>query len=189
MRRFLLTALIALGSQAPSLAQFPFGPPPTPRKQDRTSALIDPTGNWVAVVSEDWRWRMLTPLRGDAASIPISRAARAVVDAWDPAKDEAAGKQCQAYGAAGIMRLPGRFRISWQDDTTLKIETDYGMQTRLFHFGGKPSPDLAPSWQGYSAANWEEGPGGMGGLGLGLGPRFGTISQSLEVATTKLLPL
>ena len=188
MNRFLfLTATIALGALAPALAQNPFGPPPPPRKQDRSSALIDPTGNWVSVVSEDWRWRMLTPLRGDAASIPIHTAPRVIVDAWDPTKDDTAGLQCKAYGAPGIMRLPGRFHITWQDDTTLKIETDYGTQTRLFHFSGKPSADVQPSWQGYSAANWEEGPGGLGGLGLGLGPRFGTVSQSLEVTTTRLL--
>ena len=52
-----------------------------------------------------------------------------------PARDEAAGEQCSAYGAAGIMRMPARFRITWQDDTTLKIETDAGTQTRLLKFG------------------------------------------------------
>ena len=29
------------------------------------------------------------------------------------------------------MRLPGRLHITWQDDNTLKIETDAGTQTRL----------------------------------------------------------
>ena len=33
------------------------------------------------------------------------------------------------------MRHPGRLRISWQDDQTLKIETDAGLQTRLLRFG------------------------------------------------------
>ncbi len=189
MKRLLLaTATLLLNLLPSALAQNPFGPPPPPRKQDKSSALIDLTGNWVSVVSEDWRWRMLTPLKGDAAGIPINKAARVVVNAWDPAKDEAAGLQCKAYGAAGVMRLPGRFRISWQDETTLKIETDYGIQTRLFHFNGKPPQDAQRSWQGYSVANWEDGPGGTGGLGLGLGPRFGSVSQSLEVTTTHLLP-
>ena len=41
---------------------------------------------------------------------------------------------CEAYGVGGIMRMPGRLRISWQDDNTLKIETDAGQQTRLLHF-------------------------------------------------------
>src|SRR5688500_4655111 len=35
--------------------------PPTAR----ASAPIDLTGYWVAIVSEDWRWRMLTPAKGD----------------------------------------------------------------------------------------------------------------------------
>ena len=185
-RLLLFTAAFALGSLAPAFAQNPFGPPPAPRKQDKSSALIDLTGNWVSVISEDWRWRMLTPLKGDAAGVPINRAARVIVDSWDPAKDETAGLQCKAYGAPAIMRLPGRFRITWQDDTTLKLETDYGTQTRLFHFAGKPPQNAQPLWQGYSVANWEEGPGGAGGLGLGLGPRFGNVSQSLEVTTTQL---
>ena len=92
-------------------------------------------------ISEDWRWRMVTPLKGDSASIPVNAggAARSV-DAWDPAKDEAAGLQCKAYGAAGVMRLPGRVHITWQDDKTLKLETDAGTQTRLFRFGGTPPP-------------------------------------------------
>ena len=37
---------------------------------------------------------------------------------WDPARDEAAGEQCRAFGAAGVLRLPTRVRISWQDDRT-----------------------------------------------------------------------
>jgi hypothetical protein len=41
------------------------------------------------------------------------------------------------------MRAPGRVHITWQDDNTLKLETDEGTQTRLFHFappGGPPPP-------------------------------------------------
>src|SRR5436190_1578879 len=72
-----------------------------------------------------------------------------------PAKDEAAGQLCKAYGAPSIMRIPGRIRITWQDDNTLKIETDQGQQTRLFHFGGAPPARPEPSLQGYSSARWE----------------------------------
>ena len=88
-----------------------------------------------------------------------------MADTWDPAKDTADGNACRSYGAAGIMRVPGRLHISWQDDTTLKIETDAGTQTRLLHFTGTPGGE--PSWQGYSAAVWEDrrrvGGGGGGG--------------------------
>ena len=78
------------------------------RTTARTGAPIDLTGYWVAVITEDWRWRMLTPPKGDYASIPLNMAAKKVGDAWDPAKDEAAGDQCKGYGAPGVMRQPGR---------------------------------------------------------------------------------
>jgi hypothetical protein len=135
----------------------------------RALAPIDLTGNWVSIVTEDWRFRMVTPPKGDYASVPLNAAARAVADAWDPAKDTAAGNACKSYGAAGLMRVPGRLHISWQDDTTLKIETDAGTQTRILHFTGTPGGD--PSWQGYSAAVWEmAGGGGGGGRGGAAGP-------------------
>src|SRR6266496_2312766 len=125
----------------------PPGPPPTPK----AAAPIDITGNWVSIVTEDWRWRMLTPKKGDTSSIPISPEGKKIVDAWDPAKADVDG--CKAYGAAAIMRVPGRLKISWQDDNTLKIETDAGEQTRLLRFAKDPSTSSgqAPSprtWQG-----------------------------------------
>ena len=119
-------------------------------------------------------------------SVPINAEARKIVDAWDPVKDEAAGLQCKAYGAPAVMRVPGRLRISWQDEATLKIETDAGTQTRLLHFDAHPPRDGEPSWQGFSAAKWESGQSNPGGLGFGLSPRVGTRSRSLEVVTTQL---
>jgi hypothetical protein len=146
----------SLAAQQPAAA-------PTPGSA-RAIAPVDLTGNWVSVVTEDWRFRMVTPPKGDYASVPLNAAARTVADAWDPAKDTAAGNACKSYGAAAIMRVPGRLHISWQDDTTLKIETDAGNQTRVLHFTGTPGGD--PSWQGYSAAAWElAGGGGFGGGG------------------------
>ena len=170
------------------------GPPggrgaPQPPRTPRAAAPVDFTGYWVSVVTEDWRWRMVTPARGDFAGVPLNAAARKIGQAWDPAKDEAEGNQCKAYGAAGIMRMPGRLHITWQDDTTLKIETDQGTQTRLLHFGGKPAPGLKPSWQGYSSANWEgpqRGSGPPDFLPIALNPREGTRGRSLEVVTTNL---
>ena len=101
----------------------------------KAEAPVDLTGYWVSVVTEDWRFRMMTPAKGDFPSIPLNAEGRRVANAWDPAKDEAAGESCKAYGAAAIMRMPGRIHITWQDDNTLKVETDNGTQTRLFHFG------------------------------------------------------
>ena len=107
------------------------GPPPTPR----AAAPVDLTGYWVSVVTEDWRFRMVTPPKGDYASVPLNAEARRVADAWDPSKDGV----CDAYGAAAIMRMPGRLHITWDDDNTLKIETDAGQQTRLLRFGVRPA--------------------------------------------------
>lgn len=159
-----------------------------PPKSAKEVAPVDLTGYWVSVITEDWRWRMVTPLKGDAASMPINAASRAVVDAWDPAKDEAAGEQCKGYGAPAIMRLPGRFHITWQDDNTLKVDADYGQQTRIFSFAGTSS-GAAPSWQGVSAAKWTM-PTQLDPqtIGLGLAPRFNSRSRSLEVTTTNLRP-
>jgi hypothetical protein len=38
---------------------------PSPAATARASAPIDLTGYWVAVVNEDWRYRMITPPKGD----------------------------------------------------------------------------------------------------------------------------
>jgi hypothetical protein len=93
------------------------------------------------------------------------------------------------------MREPTRLRISWTDDYTLKIETDAGMQTRTLRFARpdnpqSPSPAAVSqrSWQGVSVARWEPPPGGGRGLNLGLAPRAGTQSRSLEVVTTEIRP-
>lgn len=162
-------------------------PPASPR----AAAPVDLTGYWVSVVTEDWRWRMVTPARGDFAGVPLNAAGRKVGSAWDPARDEADGNQCKAYGAAAIMRVPTRLHITWQDDTTLKIDTDAGTQTRLLHFGGTPPQGGTPTWQGYSTAQWEQplrGPGAPDFLPIALNPRAGTAGRSLEVVTTNLRP-
>ncbi len=121
----------------------------------KASAPIDLTGYWVAEITEDWRWRMVTPAKGDYLSIPINPAAEKIADAWDPAKDDAAGEQCKSYGAPGLMRTPTRLNITWEDDNTLKVQTDYGTQTRLLHFGNWTPDNGPPTWQGNSKARWE----------------------------------
>ena len=124
----------------------------------RASAPVDLTGMWVSIVTEDWRWRMRTPPKGDYASLPLTDAAVKVADSWDPARDAAAGEQCRPFGGAAIMRVPGRIRISWNDDTTMKVETEAGTQTRAFAFGSAQAAE--PSWQGVSVANWQVAGGG-----------------------------
>lgn len=181
---FLLAApLTAFGQGRPG--QRPASPP----QSARDAAPVDLTGYWVSVVSEDWRWRMLTPLRGDFQSIPLNAEGRRVGLAWDPAADEAAGLECKSYGAPALMRIPGRVHITWRDEETLEIETDAGRQTRLLHFKAPPTTDEPPSRQGYSVANWERPPHGElppEGLPIFAGT-IGNHGRSLEVTTTNLL--
>jgi hypothetical protein len=151
----------------------------------QAAAPIDLTGYWVSVVTEDWRWRMVTPPKGDYASVPISAEGRRVADTWDPVKDERDGNACRAYGAAAVMRVPGRVHITWENENTLKIETDAGTQTRLLRFGDVEAPPGEQGWQGISKAVWEIA-GGTGGGGRGggggfvppaAGPRTGTALE------------
>jgi len=158
----------------------PGGPPPAPR----AAAPIDLTGYWVALVTDDWRWRMVTPPKGDVLYLPVNAEGRRAADAWDPAKDEAAGEQCRGYGAPSLMHLPGRLHITWQNDTTLVVEADAGTQTRTFHFDG-PAADAPPSWQGHSSALWEPDGASGGRRGRPVAP---PKHGSLKVVTTKLKP-
>src|SRR5262245_31232111 len=123
-----------IAAQTRGAAQPQTQTPAAPRTA-RATAPTDVTGYWVSLITEDWRWRMVMPARGDYQSVPITQEAKRIADGWNPAKDEGAGEQCRAYGAAGIMRMPTRLRMSWADEDTLKVETDAGTQTRLLHFG------------------------------------------------------
>jgi len=223
-RRAIAVALVCLWGSVIVHAQGRGGGgalPPTAK----AIAPIDLTGYWTAVITEDWHVRMLMPSKGDFGSgvagtienpgvgfigagpnpsaqgnIPYRVAAAQAAMKWDPAKDEAEGNACKAYGAPGLMRLPTRLRITWQDENTLKVDADYGTQTRLFHFG--PPPDrgrldygnatflppqvqkveppagVEPSWQGYSSASWTI-MGGSGNFERG---------GSVKVVTTRLKP-
>jgi hypothetical protein len=189
-RSALLASIVVVAWPLLGAAQGPpgRGGPPQPPRSPREGAPVDLTGYWVSVVTEDWRWRMVTPLKGDFAGIPINPTGRQVGETWDAAKDDSAAQQCKAYGAGGIMRLPGRVHITWQDDRTLKLELDSGTQTRLFHFGSEAPANTQPSWQGYSVANWERPPRGeeqQNAIPV-FATRTGVRGRSLEVTTTKL---
>ena len=179
MIRRLLTIAVAAVLAVPVAAQRGQGPaaPRTPRD----AAPFDLTGTWVSVVTEDWRWRMVVPKKGDYSSVPLNDAGRKAADAWEPAAMAADG--CRPYGAAAIMRVPGRLRIAWDGDTTLKIETDAGRQTRLLRFDTTQKP-AARSWQGHSMAEWDQirSPGGLGVSLQTAPPRMG----ALKVVTTNL---
>ena len=150
------------------------GAGPAPPPTAKAAAPIDLTGYWVSVVTEDWRYRMVTPMKGDYQGVPMTDAARTVADAWDPDKEEASGDRCKAYGAPAILRVPGRLHITWQDDQTLRMDTDAGQQTRTFHFAPSKAPGGSPSLQGDSVAEWQANNG------------RGATDGSLTVTTTNL---
>jgi hypothetical protein len=169
MRRSYATAVILLGCTLAAL-----GVPASIHAQRqgnaassraRDAAPIDLTGYWVSYVTENWRYRMVTPAKGEYRRIPASPAALPLINAWDPAADERAGNQCKSYGAGAIMSVPGRLHITWQDADTLRVDTDAGRQRRLFRFTERTSPARGPrTWQGDSIARWEPTAGGGGSL-------------------------
>src|SRR5579883_2361732 len=120
----LLLVIVAL----PLLAQAP-QPPGRTAQNPQAAAPIDLTGYWVSIVTEDWRYRMVTPASGDYQGVPMNAAAKQIADTWDPAKDEAAGDPCKSYGAPALLRVPGLLRFVWQDERTLRLDTDAGTQS------------------------------------------------------------
>ena len=167
--RLLAAALVVATMTPAALAQRGRGAGPGPQaaQSAQASAPIDLTGYWVSIVNEDWRWRMVTPKKGDVASVPLNAEGRKVADSWDPATDGS----CLAYGAAALMRMPTRLHITWENENTLKIDTDAGTQTRRFLFNTATSPSAASSLQGFSRAEWERAGirgaarGGAAGIG------------------------
>ena len=92
---WLSAAVRAQAPQAPAAA--------TPQ----SIAPIDLVGTWVSVVSEDWRWRMMTPAKGDYASLPLSDAGRKAADSWDFQASQTPENACKPFGVGNIMRMPG----------------------------------------------------------------------------------
>jgi hypothetical protein len=152
-------ALAALAAAALGVAAAPlWGQPPGAQRVSenaQAAAPFDPAGYWVSIVTQDWVFRMAVPQRGQYSDVPLTLKAKQFADAWQPGPDEAAGRQCEAYGAPAIMQIPERLHIGWQDPDTLEVQSDAGMQTRLLHFRPSAEAAAAPaSWQGYTTAQW-----------------------------------
>jgi hypothetical protein len=159
-----LLSLLSLGLAGPAAAQFGFGGGGPPRVA-RDAAPIDLTGQWVSIVTEDWRFRMTVPPVNDYPGLPLNRAAQELAAAWDPARDESEGNACKSYGVGGIMRMPTRLRIDWDGESTLEIRTDAGRQIRRLQFADSIDRSGEGGWQGVSAAEWEmHGRSGNGSL-------------------------
>lgn len=191
----LLFASTVLWAQPPGSRGTAAAPPSA-----RDQAPWDPSGYWVSLITQNWRWRMVVVGPGDYIGIPINAAAKKIADTFDRAAAEAAGKQCEAHGGGIVMDLPERIHISWPDANDLRVDTDTAMQTRLLHFvsarmagragaqAASPSQpaEIQPSLQGYSVARWVL-PGG--------GQRFGASGGaphshygSIQVTTDHMLP-
>lgn len=169
MAKALCVVLCVFALTASLNAQRGRGGAAAPAASPQKAAPIDLTGYWVSPIIEDWKFRMVIPNKGVFGGVPLNAQGQKVGNSWDPAADEKAGEQCRAFGAGGIMRLPSRLNITWQDEATLRVDIDTGTQTRIFSFRGTP-PSAEPSWQGQSTAQWNI-PG-----------------RSLKVVTTNLKP-
>lgn len=181
-----LTLMAATSAAAQGQRAAELGPAAGVPTTLRAAAPIDLTGTWVSVVTEDWRWRMMTPARYDYAAVPLNAQGRQVADNWDPKADAAEGLQCKVYGAASIMRMPGRLNITWLDDNAFQVQVDAGTQTRALRYGGKPASGER-TWQGQSSAIWELPVSSTPGAGGGRGGRGGRMpSGALKVLTTNM---
>jgi hypothetical protein len=187
MRYGILVAAVLCSTAALSAQRGAPGAPPQPPPSPQAASPIDLTGYWVSIVNEDWRWRMVTPPKGDLASVPLNPEGTKVANAWDPATDGS----CLAYGAAGLMRIPTRLHVTWENDRTVKVETDAGVQTRRLVFNPPGAAPAAPapvrrSPQGTSVASWEVVAAGRGGGGLAGGAPAPPRGGNLKVLTTNL---
>ena len=167
-----ILALLALAGTALSTATIPAysQTPASPRE----AAPIDLTGNWVSLISEDWRYRMIRPPQGDYMGVSLNDEGLRVADLWDPSAET--GMECRVFGAPAIMRLPVRLNVRWDGDETLRVDIDAGMQTRLFRFA-PPSPGAGPTWQGDSVAEWQFAGGGTD-----------TSRGQLQIVTNRMRP-
>lgn len=183
MRAVVLSCCLALIGV--ELAAQRRGGAPQPPRSPRESAPVDLTGYWVSVVTEDWAWRMFTPRKGDYASVPLNQEGTRVADLWSPSEDGS----CKAYGAAALLRMPTRLNITWEDDSTIRIETDAGRQTRRLRFAGPAPKPGVRDLQGHSVAQWQVANPVAGGAADSGAPGSRPASRTwgtLKVVTTNL---
>ena len=97
--------------QPSAYAQRGRGGPPAP-PSPRAAAPVDLTGQWVSLITEDWRYRQFTPPKGDYPGLPLSPAAQRIAEGWDPARDalyyatSGAGVARYRVGAGRALPLP-----------------------------------------------------------------------------------
>lgn len=200
-----LSLSLSLYAQAPTQGA---GKPPAPAPTAKALAPFDLTGTWVSVVTEDWRYRMVAPVKETDVTlglkpaqpngerqllvgVPLNAAGKAATLRWTPAE---AGR-CEAFGIGSGMRAPGLLRIAWESDSVLRIEIEAGQQTRRIHFNPSTPPAGPPSWQGASVGDWDAAPnvidvlrpGGFDTRNANPGAAEGTAVSSLSWRPLKVV--
>src|SRR3954468_6610933 len=89
-----LLAVASLQSRAAAQARGGVPAPNPPTAQ--STAPRDFTGYWMSMVTEDWRWRMVVPIKGDFNSVPLNADGRKAASAWDPSLESKPEEQCKA---------------------------------------------------------------------------------------------
>ena len=87
------------------------GPPPPPRAQ----AALDLTGYWVSLVTEDWRYRMTTPPKGDYAGVPLNCAGRQAAGLGS-GEGRSGGRVVPRLRRRWPDAPARRLHITWQDE-------------------------------------------------------------------------
>ena len=103
--------------------------PAAAQPSTRANAPLNLTGNWVAVISEDWRWRMITPARGDFPSIPLNFE----------------GQQVLITGASrGIGIAAAKEFLAWGARVAVNGRTEQSVATAITELGGGDRLIAAP---------------------------------------------
>ena len=115
----------------------PGGGPGAAPPSAQAAATNDLTGYWVRIVTEDWRWLMVVPPKGDVSSIGgamgvLSPAGTAIPMHGIPPKMKPKAISARGMAQARSAVFPHVRTSHGRMRNTLKWETDQGMQTRLF---------------------------------------------------------
>ena len=132
------------------------------------AAEADLSGFWGPRVHEDHKYRWEGPEHGEYDGLPLTAEAYAIADAWDPMEYYRPENQCSPMGITMILRIPGNVHISYEDENTLRIDSEIFGMTRRVYLDARPREDGPLTWGGHSLGEWE--------------------ADTLKVVTTHMLP-
>lgn len=118
-------------------------------------AQADFTGYWDNIMHEDTLFRTAGPPIGEYIGLPLTDAARAIANEWNPEDGYKPENQCKMHGGAYIMRSPIRFFLEYEDEVTISIKIELEMGTsRTIYLDGRPA-EGPPTDMGHSVGVWE----------------------------------